>query len=654
MARFSLLSCALVLACQQLPHGEVLVEVDTDVSVPRFASHLRVDLYTPQGGWYESQDFTLFHPEDWPASFSLYTDQPAGRSVRVRLRAYPEGAVRDYRGERFPAWPPFVEPSVATTAEELCATAPLLPMYQTLTLRRGGVPLTDPLLGGDCQAINLGGSVAVRIEVQKADTYRFEVVRAGPNGAAGIPAGDTLLLLRSSCTDRTTQLGCHDDIDRDQGNYLSRLVLPLAPGTYFLLTGTPVPGAPADLTLRWAPSNDWTGPPPKTAPPMEPENRPRLLREGFDVTPLHEPQPNLTIDRIVDLSIPYGARSTVTIRLGGECLGTQASLTDGTSCIDQAGIRLPASTPGREAGIQRSTSTAVGSWSGEQPVICSKTPRARSTDAQGNPLFDEEICIPGGAFTLGGRENIGAEDLNTFPEQVAVEPPFLLDRFEVTVGRYRQALRSGFQQLPSEDALVRNDGKLFAPTDYRRGCTWNGDADGPAPGIDRERLPLNCINWYNARALCNFFGGDLPSHTQWEYAAMAGRPDEPIFPWGNEEPDCARAVFGRAPGQPCFKEGPGPSPVDAKPWASSDVTALGVIGLAGSLAEWTRDSFRPYRDSCWWQRPLRKVGCEENDAPMRSQRGGYWNVPALGLHVINIVGQSPAFPTHFYGVRCAR
>ncbi len=87
--------------------GQTLVFVDSDLPVPRFVSRLRIDLYTTTGRWYASRDFSLARPSDWPTSFGVFLPENEPERVAVvRLRAYPEGFRRDYRGERFVARPP--------------------------------------------------------------------------------------------------------------------------------------------------------------------------------------------------------------------------------------------------------------------------------------------------------------------------------------------------------------------------------------------------------------------------------------------------------------------------------------------------------------------------------------------------------------------
>lgn len=98
---------------EQLPPlPEVLVVVDTDLPVPLVASRLRIDLYAEDGTWFDSNDIARPSPSEWPASFSIYSDDDSrAKNVWVRLRAYPEGRQTDYRGERFRGWDaPFADP----------------------------------------------------------------------------------------------------------------------------------------------------------------------------------------------------------------------------------------------------------------------------------------------------------------------------------------------------------------------------------------------------------------------------------------------------------------------------------------------------------------------------------------------------------------
>lgn len=101
------------------PYPHTTVEVSTDLPVPAIVSHLRVDVFDASGVWRQSRQFALRDAGDYPASFALSLGEEAETSVvLVRLRLYPDGAERDYLGERFRPAPPddaapgYVEPDV--------------------------------------------------------------------------------------------------------------------------------------------------------------------------------------------------------------------------------------------------------------------------------------------------------------------------------------------------------------------------------------------------------------------------------------------------------------------------------------------------------------------------------------------------------------
>jgi len=167
---------------------------------------------------------------------------------------------------------------------------------------------------------------------------------------------------------------------------------------------------------------------------------------------------------------------------------------------------------------------------------------------------------------LYGRSGAGTDAYNVpnpeeLPEHPVTVPGFSLDRYEVTVGRFRKfvdawtgapipagsgahpdVLGSGWKtewdrQLPGDrDAFI---GALHCDGGHE---TWR---DVAGPGEDR---PIGCLNWYEAFAFCIWDGGRLPVEAEWEYAA-AGGIENRLYPWGSHEPDCTRVrPFASLPG----------------------------------------------------------------------------------------------------------
>lgn len=632
-------------ACRTRPLalGEALLVVDTDVAVPRHVNRLRVDVFGADGVVLETRDIIAPRPEDWPISFSVIADREGLRTATVRLRAYAEGhvvtraeAARDGGAS---------EPAVFASIDEACQAAPALELGRPLTARRGALPITTVLpyggggadagadagadggadAGAECTLPTRAGSVVAKIVVADRDRYRFEIVSGVPNGAHRDPGGDTTLSLRKECLFPTSQMICNDDISAD--NQLSAFEATLDPGTYWLVTGGRDP-APADLTLLATRVSA-----PVVAPPPPPASSP-----GDETL---EPARGATIDRVVRLELLQGYRGTVPITLAGECFGVPADVAAGLTCVDRAGERVAPPLFVADGELTREPPRPAP-WVAESAEPCTAVPRPTS------PLLDEEACIPGGAFLMGDTLALSDLDFRARPEHMRVVAPFLLDRFEFSVARYREALRKGFPGVPGDPQ--ENPGPIAAGPG-KSACSY---AKTPS---DRESFPLTCVSLAQARALCNFFGGDLPTEDQWEFAATAAaRPTETQYPWGQDLPTCQRAALERSDTTakrcaPAY----GPVAVD-DPAFAGDRSPQGVMGLGGNVQEWLSTGFYPYSHGVWQSAGLRAPlsALASASAPLQSTRGGDWAGPGLQSSSAVRRALPPLGIFDNAGFRCAR
>lgn len=610
-------------------YGEALFVVDTDLPVPQLAGRLRVDLYAEDGTWFESRDIGRADPRDWPASFSVYSDDATRtKRVLVRLRTYPEGSVRGYTGERFADRAPFEPPPVASSLDALCATAPELPVGARLTMRRGGEALTEIVAQGSCSPPTASGSVAARVTITTPGTYRFDVAALDPVYA------ETTLFLRSRCGDPSSQLACGGAAGASQfsSGHLPRFDATLGAGNYFLMTGGALPDFPADVTLEVLPIDTPLPPggePPEAQEPSTPPPPAPRLVGASESTPTTEPVPTATIDRLVRVALEPGARGRVRVTLHAACAGTMARLgadptvpdpLTATTCVDDGGARVPVVDAPMDADLSRDLPSVQGSAAATAP--CELAP----------PSLAAAVCIPGGLFLFGARIVTDALGTKTddSPERIARVAPFWMDRYEVTVGKFRDALARGLVAPPRSFTTNDVDVLPAGPRTLDKFCPFSAQPSG------REDYGMACLSWSLARAFCRMQGGDLPTEVQWEYAAAAqGRPFKTLYPWGDDDPTCDRAVFARnARGfgpSDCVKQdgsvtpATGPMPVttkDGSDGAPGDVSPAGVVGLEGGLEEWTRDAAGRYDGPCWSATGLDDPSCDEREALERSVRGG--------------------------------
>ena len=366
-------------------------------------------------------------------------------------------------------------------------------------------------------------------------------------------------------------------------------------------------------------------------PPPPPGEAPRLVRDGDDITPPSEPAPLTAIDRLLHVRLAPGRVGMIRATLRAVCAGTMARMT-----FDDAAASCDA------VDKSRTQVRAITSLETLRPTSVSQQ-NALTRDCNAEATGDR-VCIPGGATILGSSELSLYFEEPAVPERIVVHAPFLLDRHEVTVGRYRAAIADGFLASSSP-----NDNLGAFGVDVASSCSWSSIV------LDREEHALTCVPWTVAREFCQWAGGDLPSEAQWEHAAtLAIDGGRSRYPWGDEPPTCDRAIHGRIPlgGSPgvCQMLGAIPPPAGAAP---DDITPQGVVGMGGGVQEWLSDSFLSYAFPCWQASPTTQPACQDAAAPLRSVRGGAWASPPTFLASAMRIGTDPLGRASFIGFRCA-
>jgi sulfatase modifying factor 1 len=269
-------------------------------------------------------------------------------------------------------------------------------------------------------------------------------------------------------------------------------------------------------------------------------------------------------------------------------------------------------------------------------------PRPASQPARG--CAANQVPIPGGTFWMGDQELAK-------PVHKVTLSPFCIDKTEVTVAAFGACVQAGDCQPPSA-TVDWKDIKPEIKTKWSQFCTW------AKTGLDQH--PINCVDWKQATAYCEWTGGRLPTEAEWEYAARGN--DGRQYPWGNEPPDAKRL---NACGSECASMGkqrfdatwttmytgddgwPATAPVGSYPKGASP---FGVLDMAGNVWEWTADSFADYSDEAVTN-PQRS----RPDASPHVFRGGCWDNSVSAWVRAAIRGRiDPASRIYSQGFRCAR
>jgi len=282
------------------------------------------------------------------------------------------------------------------------------------------------------------------------------------------------------------------------------------------------------------------------------------------------------------------------------------------------------------------------------------------------------LPVPGGSF-FRDHDVANAQPLSGGLNYPAAVNSFRLDKYDVTVGRFRQFVLAGMgtQRHPPEQGAGAhpafpasgwdpswNTSLAADTTELKMGINCSSDqtwSDLPRTAVDENR-PMNCLTWYEAMAFCIWDGGYLPSEAEWNYAALGG-DEQRAFPWSSPASSLmidSSYVSYSPQDNNCTGDGmPGCGPTDIVPVGSlpNGNGRWGHADLAGNLYQWMFDWYDTY-GGC-------DNGCPNavmpgGPDPLRVMRGGAFVYPPDNLRGAARSNLYPWRRNYISGVRCAR
>jgi formylglycine-generating enzyme len=325
----------------------------------------------------------------------------------------------------------------------------------------------------------------------------------------------------------------------------------------------------------------------------------------------------------------------------------------------------------RRPGQTRTCATILGDAGIDAtPASC------RGLAATCGPTGSDDCCstatpIPGGTFYRS--YDVAGDGMYPDMSYPATVSPFVLDKYTVTVGRFRAFVEAGMGTQvnpPMAGAGARRLNGLSEQGGWDP--SWNANlaantstlvADIACDTIYQswtntvganENLPMNCITWYEAFAFCVWDDGYLPSEAEWNFAAAGGN-EQRAYPWStppwSTTIDCSYANFVNGssfPADTCVNPGTGSvnhvgseSPKGDSGWRQAD--------LGGNLFNWVLD---------WYASPYPQSTCVDcanlTPAAYRGVRGGSFSNTASPLRTGYRGFVAPFGRGNFNGIRCAR
>lgn len=283
------------------------------------------------------------------------------------------------------------------------------------------------------------------------------------------------------------------------------------------------------------------------------------------------------------------------------------------------------------------------------------------------PASDESCCtsllVTGGTFfrNYDGVTFAGKNRSATLSD-------FRMDRFEVSVGRFRNffaAWDAGYRPASGSGKHVHLNGGsgltdvsggfepgwdvAWAANLATTSTGWNTNLSCSNDPFSTEAAthPVACVTWYEAAAFCIWDGGFLPSDAEWNYAA-AGGGEQRVYPWTKPATsptiDCTFANYMGASAGTAYCVG---QPTNVGYYSTKGDGKYGQADLSGNVWERVLDTVLAYPTTC--------TNCASTKTgSSRAMRGGSLGSDAMTVAVS--VEADGGVTTRYadLGFRCAR
>jgi len=248
------------------------------------------------------------------------------------------------------------------------------------------------------------------------------------------------------------------------------------------------------------------------------------------------------------------------------------------------------------------------------------------------------VSIPGGTFEMGDVDSDGDSDEN--PVHTVTLLSYEMSKYLITNVQYATYLT---EALTKGDITVTNSSIIGQSEDYSgeeyldldsQYCEIIFRNDSFIAETGKENLPVTGVTWYGAKAFALYYGFDLPTEAEWEYACRGGKQ----YKFGTDDGtlDSSKANYN-------FYNVGHTTDVGSYPANPS-----GLYDMSGNVWEWCNDWYGSYSSESATSPPGPQTGSG------RVNRGGNWVSIASGCRAAHRYVNCPGYSHFDLGFRVVR
>jgi formylglycine-generating enzyme required for sulfatase activity len=265
-------------------------------------------------------------------------------------------------------------------------------------------------------------------------------------------------------------------------------------------------------------------------------------------------------------------------------------------------------------------------------------------DLPDEPVPINFVSIQGGTFQMGNVENASEGTSDEKPVHTVTVSGFEMGVYEITNAQYakylNEALVSG--DVTATSSSVKGAKGAYSGQEYiylsesydsNNKCwiTYSGGAFSVVSG--HEKWPVVYVTWYGSKSFALYYGFDLPTEAEWEYACRGGKQ----YKYGTYDGtiSSSKANYNSNVGYP-------------KDAGSYSANPYGLYDMSGNVWEWCHDWYGSYSSGSVTNPTGAPTGTS------RVIRGGGWDIYDIFCRSAFRYSNDPDYGSPSVGFRVVR